>query len=353
MESKARHNEKYLVWDFSSSTKTYSVDRISATGVESFEIVGDVQLASRWPADAKATLTDGSAKKPALDDSMLNTDRLRIVSARLKKALEDLEVTDVEFLPVKLENDSKMLDVTCYIVHPINRPDCLDLKASEAKMSVIAPTKVNRVKRIVLKSDPDRKLFIISNYNNTYIIRWDIAEALSEIGFSGVRWTALFDYENYAESNQENPIWKKARELYEKIHKKGKIIELPPLVKSKVKRATVPAAFKKWLKENSKETFSVPFEGRPGGGQRFVPQTGDYWLEGYEDSKEEWPNFDPSRYCSIGTDDNGNFWLFDLEAKASVVYFSHEEGYNDRFGKESPSWSEFVKKIKPTQNNSE
>src|SRR4051812_45604755 len=122
-------SDKYVIWFDKPVPRTYSVNDIGdLEGIESYELKRGAKLASRWPGDASCEVIDGDPKNPAFADNLLNTSRQLIISERLKNALQELKVADVEYLPIKLIEDGKVFDVQFFIAHLLNLPDCLDLE---------------------------------------------------------------------------------------------------------------------------------------------------------------------------------------------------------------------------------
>src|ERR1039457_4830923 len=84
-------------------------------------------LAGLWTESLPCTLEGGNPKRPLLLDNISNTQRLLIISKRLKACLEKQAVPDVEYLPLTLLDDKERVASDSYfIAHLLHRPDCLD-----------------------------------------------------------------------------------------------------------------------------------------------------------------------------------------------------------------------------------
>ncbi len=338
-------SQRYVWWMQTSTTGTYAIDDIEPHGeVAMYELDSGASLADRWQG-AKVTLEDGNPKKPALADSLLNTSRARVVSARLKDALIAASASEVEFLPVTLELDGKPLDVAYFLVHFLNRPECLDEAASGAvRDDIIDPDEIESIERLEFAHDPDRPLFRLPRYGEDLVMmRLDVAEALSKNAFSGVRLEPLYHHPDWQNDKKGTPLFERVRALYEHHHEKGKTIELTiPSAPARPRASAAQAAA--WL-------ALAPAHGSYLGDKLRCPyRRGDdgSWLDAYEDNPDDWPGFEPDRYRVFGFDGEGNHFLLDLDDDGAVVYRSHEIGYQPRrFMTLAKSMKEFALAVKP------
>jgi hypothetical protein len=130
-------SKEYLIWDSTAVPRSYIIDEIEPPkGIEEFKLRKDKPLADQWGSKkGVCTIMDGDPKNPLFADNLINSDRQIVISERLKDALQALKIDNIEYLPVSLKNEKgKTLDLTYYIAHLINLPDCIDIKASEATL---------------------------------------------------------------------------------------------------------------------------------------------------------------------------------------------------------------------------
>ncbi len=127
-----------------------------------------------------------------LTDSLRNTDRLIVGSTRLKSLLESRELTNLEYLPVTILDHKKRPAVggDYWIIHTLDPIDCLKVDECVARLSPIKKTEIRSLKRFVIdetKIDQDRHLFRVKRYNKVALTRRDLAAAIREGGFTGIR----------------------------------------------------------------------------------------------------------------------------------------------------------------------
>ena len=224
--------EQYLVWHVAAWERTsYSMDATLLPDRLARELERPLPVAATWPADARCRVKHGDPARPVVEDCVGNTDRLLVVSDRLKDALEAEQLRHAEFLPVAFEDDhERRLAARFFILHLLDDPHCLDLEASSATLGRGGDDKVVRLERLVLGSDPDRDLCRPAGYRDVLIVRWTLAAALSQRGFSGVHWVPLFDHPTIDESERDGEIANRAAALDRELRARGTPLVLPALV---------------------------------------------------------------------------------------------------------------------------
>ena len=75
--------------------------------------------------------------------------------------------------------------------------DCLDLNSSSVKWNKWDKDTIERVRRLLLdesRIDPARELFRAKAFWDVIFVSRPLAQAIDDMGFSGVRWIELSDY---------------------------------------------------------------------------------------------------------------------------------------------------------------
>ncbi len=131
-------------------------------------------------------------------DNMRNIDKLAVTSKRLKEAIEAKQVTDVEYLPVSIiDHKGRTASSDCFVVHQLNSVDAIDRERSVFEMSDIVPEDIDVIQKLVL--DPERiprhrHMFRLKNFGELILVRRDLADALSQGGFTGLTWQEIETY---------------------------------------------------------------------------------------------------------------------------------------------------------------
>lgn len=331
--------EHYVRWSPTSVKGAYDLDDVEPPkGVKSFELHGGVSLKDRWGAGGTATLRNGNPKKPTIGDCVVNTNRLLFISERLKHALEAAGVSHVEYLPFTFTVKGAPIGLPYFMVNCLDRPACLDEKASGAVEDDILGDGIESIETIVMSSDPKRHLFQFARFEDAFIASMSLAQTLAKQQFTGIHWFALYDYDRFPEDKKGSPLSLRIRELSLE-HFKGKPQAITALgAPAEVKRASATEV-KAWLAL------------APGDGtfQRttYIDGEDETWLDAFHDSPDDWPGFDPERYRAFGSDGQSNHYLIDLDQNGAVVFASHESGYGpDQFEVVAPSMATFAKLVK-------
>lgn len=151
-----------------------------------------VSRVHNFPKQATFAMSRDYPKDVALADCCINTNRLVVVSERLKAALEAIPgaLFENEVLPVQIKNHKGRLEKAPYfIIHQLDHPPCLDEAQTQGTRMAINPKKFQIMKSMVIdesKVDARKKLFRPQQYPNFALIRREVAEALRPGKFTGV-----------------------------------------------------------------------------------------------------------------------------------------------------------------------
>lgn len=170
--------------------------------LKGFDSVGQLfrgaPLSGTFPPDAAFKMRSEFPENTVLTDSLSNLDSLIIGSLRLKEFFQARDISNVEYHPVTIrDHKNKVIKSQYFIINPTSNVDCLDISASGAVMSRIKTTKVQFIKKLVLREDvvdPSRQIFRITNFDRITLVRTDLAEAIDQAGFTGIRWVEASKY---------------------------------------------------------------------------------------------------------------------------------------------------------------
>lgn len=147
-------------------------------------------LAAEWPGDVLFRMNPDFPTDLLLTDSLLNSDQCLVVSARLRAALESLQLPRMEYLPVTIiDHKGRKTPEPYVIVHPVEPVDCIDRDASVVKTSRITPGKISSLKSLVInakKVSAEAGLFRLKDLWGPIVARKSVADAITKGNFSGV-----------------------------------------------------------------------------------------------------------------------------------------------------------------------
>ena len=150
-------------------------------------------LVGEFPKNPKCVATAG-VKKPVVPDSVANIDSVAIVSARMKAFFEEHDVSAVEYFPVAITLKGKPVDGSYFLMHHTSYIDCIDVKKSAR--TVGENKRITRLKSYVIdeaKIGAKRTVFRPLHFSDYPLVHRTLADAMTEEGFTGIRWTELAD----------------------------------------------------------------------------------------------------------------------------------------------------------------
>lgn len=190
-------SQTFVVWSVSNANYACVLgDLIGAPDPYALNI--GLPQAEDFPDDVHFHLHPGYPYHTILTDNLENTDLVIVISKRLKDFIESYGVSEVEYLPVTIfDHKGRIASDSYYILHLLNPVDCLDIDQCGPTWSNVDPDNLLFIKRLVIdpsKIPPERALFRPLHYIHAALVRDDLANALQNAGFAGLRWVPIDQY---------------------------------------------------------------------------------------------------------------------------------------------------------------
>lgn len=186
----------YLIWQYKYIDNACSLDELQ--NVEKlYQLRNGIPRAATFPEDAVYTMDPDRIHDTLLIDSLFNVDGLIVASYRLKEFLKVRLLKKTEYLPVTILDHKGKHSQNYFIIHPIYPVECLDVDKCGATWSDIIEDDIDEVQHLVIdesKVDPTRELFRPKHFDRVTLVQRNLAEAINQEGFTGIRWTELSDY---------------------------------------------------------------------------------------------------------------------------------------------------------------
>lgn len=164
---------------------------------DSFELAEGVSRAAGWPEDALCRMDPRKPKDIELADSLLGA-KLLVVSGRVKKALDDAQVNNVELLPIRIvDHKGRVASSDYFIVNPQDVCDCIDIDGSGVEWNPIDPGSICGCDALMLREDAvpaSYKVFRLHHWRNMIVIRRELAESMRALGLSGLSFLEPEEY---------------------------------------------------------------------------------------------------------------------------------------------------------------
>jgi hypothetical protein len=188
----------YLIWDSEDVQDACALQKFE--GVEdSWEIAEGAPRAATWPENVTLAMDPEYPDDTLLVDNLININMLIVASRQLKEFLETQALPMVEYLPVTiLDHKGRVASSDYFIIHPIHPVDCLKLDECDVTWDVLDANCIDTIGRLVIdesRIDPDHLMLRVKFLEGVILIRRALAGAIDAMGFIGIEWLELDDYE--------------------------------------------------------------------------------------------------------------------------------------------------------------
>ncbi|WP_342377434.1 hypothetical protein NVS55_39030 [Myxococcus stipitatus] len=146
-------------------------------------------LIREFPRRAAIQFSDNYPDARRLYDFQTNILSAMIVSGRVRKILESLEITNAEYLPVAVKNHKGEVVAEDYaFVNLVGAEDAIDAEKSIYEMDSLAKDQIGWLKKLAIKESgirPESKMFRCTMDRRLILIREDVLAAFQKEGLTG------------------------------------------------------------------------------------------------------------------------------------------------------------------------
>ncbi len=189
---------EYEIWEANPSGTFCTLGPLENVEDE-FEIKRGVSRAEGFPSDASFEMDPAYPKDIQLADNIYNLEGLPVVSKGLKEVVEGRQPKETEFLQVAIINHKgRVASDEYYILNPYGTVDCIDKEESDIEWNEIEKDLISSCFGLVLdesRVDFERLMFRPRYVPTIVLVRGDLADELTEAGFSGLRFTPVDEFE--------------------------------------------------------------------------------------------------------------------------------------------------------------
>ena len=148
-------------------------------------------LLPEFPKGAAVQFSDNFPDARKVFDFQTNTLQAFIISPRVRKLLESLEITNAEYLPVDIkDHKGQVVGKGHAILNLLGAEDAIDLEKSVYRMDSIDKEQIDRIKQLAVNHQalgPNAKMFRCSKKLRLVLIREDVLEAFKKEGLTGFK----------------------------------------------------------------------------------------------------------------------------------------------------------------------
>lgn len=187
------HGDNYLVWE-ADAQSSYCVLGYLEGYADDYKLMKGDSVAEEWP-DVSMRMDPDFKKKIKLADNLLNPVNVIVASKALCDFFRSKRVPNIEYLPVTIYDHKKKVASKEYsIANLVTTQDCIDTKKSELTWNKIDPHYISSIKQLVLnekKIAKDAMLFRAEHLKTLIFVRADLAQAVTDAGFTNVKFWPL------------------------------------------------------------------------------------------------------------------------------------------------------------------
>ncbi len=188
-----------VVWEWDVGERFCVLDGIQHVRDE-YQLSKGISRAHDFPQNACFHMAARHRKYVALADNISNLSRSLVVSRKLKEFVEARKPRDVEFLRISIfDHKKKLASDEYFIINPFRVVDCIDKEKSRYRWNNIDPEKMSSCTKMVLKPealDPELLLFRPRHLEYYVLVHPELAKALEDEGFTGLRFTPIDEFES-------------------------------------------------------------------------------------------------------------------------------------------------------------
>lgn len=157
---------------------------------DDFEINEGISHAGDFSPDAYYGMVPDFPDDTLLADQLCNISSHTVVSQRVQTFLAAQKLVALELLKARVLNHRKRdVGEPYYIVHPVGTVACLD----RAACNIISEDEfgIDKLEKVAIVADrvpPDRLIFRIENLSRYVCVRRELAQAIDQQNFIGIRW---------------------------------------------------------------------------------------------------------------------------------------------------------------------
>ncbi len=191
--------DEFLIWAAHlDRKKNYCVLEDLDNVDDDFELKKGIPRQHDFPDNAVYNMDPEYPRNVVLADNLFNINRMIVASGVLKRFVEERSPANMEYLPVTIMNHKgRVASRDYFILHPVHPQDGLDADASGAVWSDFIDDEIDEVERLVIdasKIPREIQLLRLKYYPDPILVRRNLAEAISNEGFTGIRWITLDQY---------------------------------------------------------------------------------------------------------------------------------------------------------------
>ncbi|MBU2907489.1 hypothetical protein KO529_21995 [Arenibacter algicola] len=189
-------NERFTIWNFKDIDNAYVPYNLTDAAGESFDGL-EVFTADDAPGDLQFTADPDYPNDFLMLDSFGNTECVIPISPKLKTFLEDKQIPNLLFIPVKMLDHKNRTLEEYYLLHSTEVIDAIDKTLTQLRVDRLNEDMFNRVKNLTLLDaniPADIQIFRVKGLYDVTCVSKALAKEIDDNGFTGIEWEETSEY---------------------------------------------------------------------------------------------------------------------------------------------------------------
>lgn len=169
--------------------------------VRKYELLKGISRAKDWPAGLCAQFSDYRPDGVKLTDWIANPFGWVFISGAFKKLLQEHQIKNIEYLPIKIkDHEGQLASKEYWIINFLTHVEAVDRTQSIFEIDAAEKDKISRFDQLVLNknvSSDETLIFRLKEQPRLVLVREDIVNEIKKAKFTGLKFTITSEYKTY------------------------------------------------------------------------------------------------------------------------------------------------------------
>ncbi len=188
----------YVIRAVYDETNVYLDNNVANSIPKQYQLFEGVSRLDGWSEDVAFKFSINRPEGMNLTDCVANSDQLLIISDRFRVVLEEFQVKDIEYLPVKIkDHKGRMASEHYWIANFLVLTEAVDRERSIFDDNPGSEDEIFGFDKLVLREDILKSgpvIFSLKEEPMTFIARQDLVRRIEEAGLAGVECVETDDF---------------------------------------------------------------------------------------------------------------------------------------------------------------
>ncbi|SEK53776.1 hypothetical protein SAMN05444354_101820 [Stigmatella aurantiaca] len=178
-------------WVLKTDYTSAVIKELPPGGPEAFILDRGERVAQLFPPDATVRFSEDYPTRRKVCDFMSTIFGAHIVSAKVKRILEEQGANNCEFIPLTiLDHKSKLASKEHFLLNVLGHVEAVDMERSQVVMNSILKDRIGNFEHMVLDRaaiPPNAVIFRLSRKRDEFLVNQATYDALTKEGITGLK----------------------------------------------------------------------------------------------------------------------------------------------------------------------